>query len=87
MKMDNLTVQSNRYNKATKEKKTVRRKKAMKKMLMFLLGMAFALNVLLVIGMVSESISPRQAFYTITDEMMNGAYRFKRGWQLKNILP
>lgn len=58
----------------------------MKKMLMFLLGMAFALNVLLVIGMVSESISPRQAFYTITDEMMNSAYRFKRGWHLKNIL-
>lgn len=59
----------------------------MKKMLMFLLGIAVALNVFLVIGMVGESISPRQALYTITDEMMNGAYRFIRGWHLKTMLP
>ena len=59
----------------------------MKKILIFLLGMVFALNTLLVIGMVGESISPRQAFYTITDEMMNGAYRFTRGWHLRTMLP
>ena len=59
----------------------------MKKILMFLLGMAFALNVLLVIGVVGEGISLRQALYTITDEMMNGAYRFTRGWYLRTMLP
>ena len=36
---------------------------------------------------IGEYISPRQAFYTITDEMMNTAYRFRRGWQLRNRLP
>ncbi len=59
----------------------------MKKMLIFLLGTAVALNVLLVIGMISESISPQQALYTITDEMMNSVYRFKRGWHLRTMLP
>ena len=59
----------------------------MKKMIIVLLGVAFALNLVLVIGMLGECYSPRQVFYTITDEMMNSAYRFKRGWQLKNILP
>lgn len=59
----------------------------MKKFLMFLLSIAFALNFVLVIGMIGECISPRQAFYTITDELMNSAYRFKRGWQFKNNLP
>lgn len=59
----------------------------MKKFLMFLLSIAFVLNLVLVIGMIGECISPRQAFYTITDELMNSAYRFKRGWQIKNNLP
>lgn len=59
----------------------------MKKFLMVLLSVAFALNLVLVIGMIDECISPRQAFYTITDELMNSAYRFKRGWQFKNNLP
>jgi len=59
----------------------------MKKFLIVLLSIAFALNFALVIGMISECISPRQAFYTITDELMNSAYRFKRGWQFKNNLP
>ena len=59
----------------------------MKKMIIVLLGVAFVLNLVLVIGMLGECYSPRQVFYTITDEMMNSAYRFKRGWHLKNILP
>ena len=59
----------------------------MKKMIIVLLGVAFVLNLVLVIGMLGECYSPRQVFYTITDEMMNSAYRFNRGWQLKNILP
>ena len=59
----------------------------MKKLLTVLLGGEFILNLVLVIGMLGERHSLRQVFYTITDEMMNGAYRFKRGWQLKNILP
>ena len=59
----------------------------MKKFLMVLLSVALALNLVLVIGMIGECISPRQAFYTITDEMMNTAYRFRRGWQLRNRLP
>ena len=59
----------------------------MKKFLMFLLSIAFVLSLVLVIGMIGECISPRQAFYTITDEMMNTAYRFRRGWQLRNRLP
>ena len=59
----------------------------MKKFLIVLLSIAFALNSALVIGMIGECISPRQAFYTITDELMNSAYRFKRGWQFKNNLP
>ena len=61
--------------------------KCMKKFLMILLSVAFALNLVLVIGMIGEYISPRQAFYTITDEMMNTTYRFRRGWQLRNRLP
>lgn len=56
----------------------------MKKFLMVLLSIAFVLNIVLVVGMIGEYISPRQAFYTITDELMNSAYRFKRGWQFKN---
>lgn len=59
----------------------------MKKFLMFLLSIAFVLSLVLVIGMIGECVSPRQAFYTITDELMNSAYRFKRGWQFKNNLP
>ena len=59
----------------------------MKKFLIVLLSIAFALNFALVIGMIGECISPRQAFYTITDELMNTAYRFRRGWQLRNRLP
>ena len=59
----------------------------MKKFLIVLLSIAFALNFALVIGMIGECISPRKAFYTITDELMNSAYRFKRGWQFKNRLP
>ena len=43
----------------------------MKKFLMILLSVAFALNFVLVVGMIGEYISPRQAFYTITSEMMN----------------
>ena len=35
----------------------------MKKFLMILLSVAFALNFVLVVGMIGEYISPRQAFY------------------------
>ena len=59
----------------------------MKKFFTILLSVAFVLNLALVVGIVGECLSPRQAFYTITDEMMNSAYRFKRGWKLRNILP
>ena len=57
----------------------------MKKFLMVLLSIAFVLN--LAIGLIGGYGSPRRALYTITDELMNSAYRFKRGWQFKNSLP
>ena len=59
----------------------------MKKFLTILLSIAFVLNLVLIIGIAGECLSPRQMFYTITDEMMNSACRFKRGWHLRNILP
>ena len=59
----------------------------MKKFLMVLLSIAFVLNLALVIGLIGGYGSPRRALYTITDELMNSAYRFKRGWQFKNSLP
>ena len=59
----------------------------MRKFLMVLLSIAFVLNLAIVIGLISGYGSPRQAFYTITDEMMNTAYRCRRGWQLRNRLP
>ena len=52
----------------------------MKKMLMFLLGMAFALNLLLVIYMVVECVSPRQVMYTFTDSVRDTVYRLNHGW-------
>ena len=57
----------------------------MKKFLMVLLSIAFVLNLAIVVGLIGGS--PRRAFYTITDELMNSAYRFKRSWQFKNSLP
>lgn len=54
---------------------------------MVLLSIAFVLNLAIVIGLIVGYGSPRQALYTITDELMNSAYRFKRGWQFKNSLP
>ena len=80
MRMDDYVVQLNRYNKAIKEKKAIRRKNAMKKMLVFLLGMVFALNLLLVIYMVSGCMSPRQVMYTFTDSVSDTVYRLNRGW-------
>ena len=59
----------------------------MKKFLMVLLSIAFVLNLTIVIGLIGGYGSPRRALYTITDELMNSAYRFKRGWQFKNRLP
>ena len=61
--------------------------KHMKKFLMVLLSVAFVLNLAIVIGLIGGYGSPRRALYTITDELMNSAYRFKRGWQFKNSLP
>ena len=57
----------------------------MKKFLMVLLSIAFVLNLAIVL--IGGYGSPRRALYTITDELMNSAYRFKRGWQFKNSLP
>lgn len=54
---------------------------------MVLLSIAFVLNLAIVIGLIGGYGSPRRALYTITDELMNSAYRFKRGWQFKNSLP
>ena len=51
----------------------------MKKFLMVLLSIAFVLNLTIVIGLIGGYGSPRRALYTITDELMNSAYRFKRG--------
>ncbi len=81
--MDKYDVHPDSYNGVNKDKGGSR----MKKLVVVLLSAAFALNLFLVVGMIGEYVSPRQAFYTITDEMMNTAYRFKRGRQLKNRLP
>lgn len=59
----------------------------MKKLLIVLLGAVFALNLLLVLCVIGECVSPRQAFYTITDAMMNSAHRFRQGWQCKTLVP
>ena len=59
----------------------------MKKSLMVLLSIAFVLNLAIVIVLMGGYRSPRRALYTITDELMNSVYRFKRGWQFKNSLP
>ena len=59
----------------------------MKKFLMVLLSIAFVLNLAIAIGLMVGYGSPRRALYTITDELMNSAYRFKRGWQFNNSLP
>ena len=53
---------------------------------MVLLSIAFVLNLAIVVGLIGRCGSPRRAFYTITDELMNSAYRFKRSWQFKNSL-
>lgn len=52
----------------------------MKRMLVFLLGVLFALNLLLVIYMVGECMSPRQVMYTFTDSVRDTVYRLNRGW-------
>lgn len=52
----------------------------MKKMLLFLLGMAFALNLLLVIYIVGECMSPRQVMYTFVDSVRDTVYRLNRDW-------
>ena len=54
---------------------------------MVLLSIAFVLNLAIVIVLIGGYGSPRRALFTITDELMNSAYRFKRGWQFKNSLP
>ena len=59
----------------------------MKKILMVMLSIAIVLNLTIVIGLIGGYGSPRRALYTITDELMNSVYRFKRGWLFKNSLP
>jgi len=58
----------------------------MKKLLTVLLGMAFAMNLLLLLSIVGECGSPRRAFYTITDGMMNGIYRFRNKWNTRTLV-
>ena len=53
----------------------------MKRIGMFLLGMAAALNVLLVICMVGERMSLRQVMYTFTDRVRDMLYLRNRGWK------
>ena len=84
-RMDNHTVQPNLYNGGRKISQIG--EKRMRKFLMVLLSIAFVLNLAIVIGLIGGYGSPRRALYTITDELMNSAYRFKRGWQFKNSLP
>ena len=50
----------------------------MKKFLMVLLSIAFVLNLAIVVGLIGGCGSPRRAFYTITDELMNSAYLQKK---------
>lgn len=59
----------------------------MKKWLMIILAMAFALNLFAVIVMIGECMTPRQVFYTMSDAVMNSAYRFRRGWQAGTFAP
>jgi hypothetical protein len=80
--MDRKAVHENFYNEANKK---CRRKK-MKKLLAVLLGMAFAVNLLLVLSIVGECGSPRRALYTITDGMMNIIYRFRNGRNAKTLV-
>ena len=84
-RLDNHTVQPNLYNGGRKISQIG--EKRMRKFLMVLLSIAFVLNLAIVIGLIGGYGSPRRALYTITDELMNSAYRFKRGWQFKNSLP
>lgn len=81
-RMDRKAVHENFYNEANKR---CRRKK-MKKLLAVLLGMAFAVNLLLVLSIVGECGSPRRALYTITDGMMNIIYRFRNGRNAKTLV-
>ena len=58
----------------------------MKKLLAVLLGMVFAVNLLLLLSIVGECGSPRRALYTITDGMMNSIYRFRNGRNAKTLV-
>ena len=58
----------------------------MKKLLTVLLGMTFAVNLLLVLSIVGECGSPRRAFYTITDGIMNRIYRLRNSRNIKALV-
>ena len=58
----------------------------MKKLLTVLLGMVFAVNLLLLLSIIGECGSPRRAFYTVTDGMMNHMYRFRNSWNIKTLV-
>lgn len=58
----------------------------MKKWLTIILAMAFVLNLFAVIVTIGNCVTPRQAFYTVTDAMMNSAYRLRRGWQARTLV-
>ena len=58
----------------------------MKKLLIRLLGMAFAVNFLLLLSIVGECGSPRRAFYTIADGIMNRIYRFRNRWNTRTLV-
>lgn len=52
----------------------------MKKLLFWLLVAALGVELTVVVIFVGGCVSPRQALYTVTDAMMNAAYRFRCGW-------
>ena len=58
----------------------------MKKLLIVLLGMTVAVNLLLLLSIIGEYGSPRQAFYTITDGIMNCIYRFRNSWNTRTLV-
>ena len=58
----------------------------MKKLLMVLLGVVFAVNLVLLLNLIGECGSPKRVFYTVTDRMMNDAYRLRNGWKIRTLV-
>ena len=58
----------------------------MKKLLTIFLGVVFVVNLLLLLSIVGEYGSPRRAFYTITDGVMNCIYQFRNSWNARALV-